>query len=348
LKAVPADHVVIASTHVHSGPDTLGLWGPSTGQTGRDPEYLAWLEGRVLQAIEQAAGTLRPATLRLARTTVPDGLAVNARERDVQDRTLTALQLRDREGATIATLVNYACHPEVMRNGSFAITADFCGATMREVERASGGVGIYLNGALGGMVTTDGKSNDWDEVERIGKGIGRAAVAALRHARWTHGGRLAVWNRSVELPLENERFRMAVAAGLLELPEPEAQGGKPVIGAEEGSKVSVDDPAPNSPPSPASPRSLMTEVTRIRLGEAEFVTVPGELLPRPGLALRSAMRGDYRFIIGLGQDELGYILDPNDYDRELYHYERGMSVGKQTWPVLFSSLKELMGAEPAR
>jgi hypothetical protein len=57
------------------------------------------------------------------------------------------------------------------------------------------------------------------------------------------------------------------------------------------------------------------------------------------------MHGTYRFIIGLGQDELGYILVLKDFDRELYHYERSMSVGKQTWPLLFQPLKELIARD---
>lgn len=348
LKSVPADHVVIASTHVHSGPDTLGLWGPSPTQTGRDGQYMDWLEDRVVRAIEAAASRLRPATLRLAQTTVPDGLAVNIRERDLQDKTLTTMQLRDRRGATIATLVNYACHPEVMRNGSFAVTADFCGATMREVERAAGGVGIYLNGALGGMVTTDGKTNEWEEVERIGAGIGRAAIAALKEAKPERVGDLAIESRAVELPLENERFRQAVAVGLLELPVHDAGLRRPVSG-ETGTEPGATGGGKADPPSaPGPPKSLVTEVTRIRLGNAEFVTVPGELLPKPGLALRSAMQGRYRFIIGLGQDELGYLMEPGEFDRDLYRYERSMSVRKQAWPILFRTLKDLIGTGTTR
>jgi hypothetical protein len=342
LKKVSPSHVVIASTHVHSGPDTLGLWGPSPTQTGRDPQYLDWLEARVAETIDQAASALRPATLRLAQTEVPDGLAVNIRERGLQDRTLTALQLRDRKGATISTLVNYACHPEVMRNGSFAMTADFCGATMREVERAFGGVGIYLNGALGGMVTTDGQTNRWEEVDRIGTGIGRVAVQALRKARQEPPGHLDIQSRLVELPLENERFRAAVMAGLLELPETGTNTRRPGEAGIETERETSEAKSAVTSSVREPPKTMSTEVTLIRLGNAAFVTVPGELLPRPGLALRAALKERYRFIIGLGQDELGYILDPADFDRQLYRYERSMSVGKQTWPILFQALQDLM------
>ena len=47
-------------------------------------------------------------------------------------------------------------------------------------------------------------------------------------------------------------------------------------------------------------------------------------------------------IAALGNDELGYILDTEDWDRDLYRYERSMSVGKQTWPLLSDAAKELL------
>jgi hypothetical protein len=314
--------VIIACTHVHSGPDTLGLWGPSAAQTGRDPRYMQQLEVWVAEAIDRAAAALKPATLRLAQATVPDGLAYNARERSVQDRTLTAMQLRDPKGQTIATVVNYACHPEVMQNGSHAVTADFCGIVVRDLEREYGGTGLYLNGALGGMVTPEARKNEWNEVERVGSGIARAAITALRGAGRARAGRLAVQSRTVKLSLDNEKFRAALAAGLLEAPA-------------SITKATAADEA-------ANPSSMETEVTRIQLDEAEIVSVPGELLPGPGLQLRHTMHGKYRFIVGLGQDELGYVLEPEQFDRELYHYERGMSVGKQTWPTLFAALTSLI------
>jgi hypothetical protein len=220
----------------------------------------------------------------------------------------------------------------VMQNGSNVVSADFCGATMREVERAFGGVGVYLNGALGGMVTPEAQKNRWDEVHRVGAGVAKAAIDALRTAKPAKISRLLMQTREVGIPLENAQFRAALAAGLLE----QGAGGR---------GQGADGPmplAPRSMPPVSIDPSLTTAVSRIVLGDAEIVTVPGELLPGPGLALRAAMRGKYRFIIGLGHDELGYILDPADFDRHLYRYERSMSVGKQTWPLVFAALKGLM------
>jgi len=167
-------------------------------------------------------------------------------------------------------------------------------------------------------------------VERVGKGIASVAIKALKKSPRSPVDKLQVRRREIALPLDNPRFRAALSAGLLEMPSP--------------SRVVAPLPAAGaSGPETASqvPDSLNTEITHVQLGEAEFVTVPGELLPRPGLALRAAMTPKYRFIIGLGEDELGYILDPADFSRDLYRYERSMSVGPNTWPLIFDALKSL-------
>ena len=54
------------------------------------------------------------------------------------------------------------------------------------------------------------------------------------------------------------------------------------------------------------------------------------------------MPGRYRMVVALGNDELGYILHPDDWPRDLYKYERSMSVGPQTWPLLESAARELL------
>ena len=85
-----------------------------------------------------------------------------------------------------------------------------------------------------------------------------------------------------------------------------------------------------------------TEVWRVDLGPVTWISIPGEILPRPALALKAKMPGKYKMIVALGNDELGYILDPEDYPRDLYKYERSMSVGPQAWPRLWEAAQKLI------
>lgn len=314
VRSVPGEHVLITTTHVHSGPDTLGLWGKTSVSTGLDPEYMTQLEDLVAGVVDQAAAGLQPVQVRAGRAVVPDGLVYNSRE-PVQDRDLTVLQLTPSgevgAGRALATFIHYGAHPEV--NKSRALTSDFVHLVREAVEAKYGGIALYLNGALGGMVTPQVKEHSFAEMERVGRGVGEAALGALAAARRVESTPLRVAARAVRLPLENERFKFALGLKLLDAGDVSLQEGE-----------------------------LRTEVWRVDLGPLCWVTIPGEVLPAPALALRQRMPGPLPLVVSMANDELGYILDPADYDRPLYRYERSMSVGKETWPRLLAAAEELL------
>src|SRR5262245_16514019 len=103
-------HLIVACTHVHEGPDTLGLWGPSASETGVDVQYLDWVDKQVAQTAVEAARTLQPARIQLARDDSPllEQLQSVDRPPYVKDPFLFVLQaVRLSDGMTIATLVNW-------------------------------------------------------------------------------------------------------------------------------------------------------------------------------------------------------------------------------------------------
>ena len=83
----------------------------------------------------------------------------------------------------------------------------------------------------------------------------------------------------------------------------------------------------------------------LTLGKAEFLTLPGEVLPNIGLYLKRKMRGEPKFLLGLTGDELGYILTPEDYGLPLYRYETQVSVGSQVGALMEKNLLDLMQAK---
>ena len=307
IRSVPPEKVLIATTHVHSGPDTLGLWGKGPLSSGLDPTYMAELEEKVTTAVENAARDARPARLAVGTTDVPEGLVYNSRE-PIQDKQLTGLRFTDRDGKTIASMIHYGAHPEV--NKSKALTSDFVHYVREAVEKRFGGVSLFLNGALGGMVTPKVSAHSFEEMQRVGEGVGKAAVQALEKAEPETETRIAVRSKRVQLPLENQGFKLLAGAKILD-------------GDLKGDRVD-------------------TEVWRIDLGRVTWMSIPGEILPKPALALKQMLPGKYRMILALGNDELGYILDPEDFDKPLYKYERSMSLGRQTWPLLFAAARELL------
>jgi hypothetical protein len=307
VTSVPAENIIIAATHTHSGPDSIGLWGqPEQGISGVDKEWYAQMKQKVAQAIEEAAKNLQPAVLRVGRTTDVRGVSVNTRVRQILDTELVVLQLRNaNDNKTIATIVNYAVHPELMNIRS--LTSDIVHYMRQTIENAEGGIALFLNGALGGMVTTDSPGNDWRECERVGNTLGQAALAALRNATTIREATAAIQREEVSIPLENERFKQAAQAGLF--PEPMLQNDQ-----------------------------VTTEVMHVTLGPIEMVTIPGEALPNIGLQLKRHMKGTFKMVLGLANDELGYILSEADYGLDIYRYETSMSVGEKAGRVVTDAL----------
>jgi hypothetical protein len=56
------------------------------------------------------------------------------------------------------------------------------------------------------------------------------------------------------------------------------------------------------------------------------------------------MTTPYKFVFGLANDELGYIIPEEDFSDELYNYERSMSVGSQIGPATTGKILELLSS----
>ena len=81
--------------------------------------------------------------------------------------------------------MNYAIHPEVMGSDQGILSPDLVGPLYDRIEKAAGGIALFMNGAQGGMVTADNRnleqpprdalraywtdSRTWSECERIGE-----------------------------------------------------------------------------------------------------------------------------------------------------------------------------------
>jgi hypothetical protein len=118
-------------------------------------------------------------------------------------------------------------------------------------------------------------------------------------------------------------------------------------------------------------RELQTEVVVINIGPAQILGIPGEIYPEivvggiqkpqepaadfPGAPreeppLRDLMQGRYRFVFGLANDEIGYIIPKSQWDEKppfaysLKNSQYGEinSCGYDTAPVLYQAIKKLL------
>lgn len=338
--------LVVACTHVHEGPDTLGLWGPTAEQSGVDPKYLDWVEQRIAAAAAEAVRSLRPARLRRARDDHPLLAQLQSVDRPpyVKDPLLLIMQLIGvSDQKTIATVVNWSDHPETLNRKNTEITADYPGWICRYLEQRYGGTALFFNAAVGkvstlgsqvalldpetGKVAEDGA---WRKPELLGTLIGRIAEDALAHAETLAPDALVIRSSTFFLPLANDRFRMAEATGIFGDRRPLYTSGKPDASVSE--RTTGEQTVRM-----ATGHDLLTEVDYLQLKAggrllAEFVTIPGEAYPEsveggiqryPGAdfpnapietPVRQLLRSRYKFVLGLGNDELGYLIPKAEWD----------------------------------
>ncbi|MCS6827932.1 MAG: hypothetical protein NZ553_15070, partial [Caldilinea sp.] len=281
-RTAPDAQLILAATHTHHGPDTLGLWGPDEWTRGVDERYLSWLEQAIAETATQALYKAQPTQLRAASTQV-SGVARNARDPAVLDEELSCLQFVAGDALRpLATLLVYPCHPEVLWDDNPHITSDYLHFMRLVVEQATGAPCLGLVGALGGMMTPAMPGNTFEDAARMGAILGEAAVAALTDAPVQTIEQVEYRRRSFTLPLANPLFQMAMRVGLLT-------------------------------GSPNEDGSLTTEAGLLWLDDVAIFFMPGEVLPKLGLQYKAMLRAAgarHAVLVGLANDELGYILPP--------------------------------------
>ncbi len=317
----PDVQIIIASTHTHHGPDTMGLWGPDDKTRGVDEVWLSAVKQKVVDVIHASLFTLEPASVKWTSVQVR-GLSKNARNPEILDNELTLLQFADVTvtSKVTVTLMNFPCHPEVLWEHNPNITSDYVHTLREGVEKQTGAPCIFFSGALGGMMTPDVKDHSFEESEFMGRKLAEEGVKALRATESNQLSVISVEKKEIKAKLTNILYKLAFGRKLL--PDVRDQKGY-----------------------------ITTEVNLIKLGGLWLATVPGELLPKLGLQLKAWMKeagAQVTGVIGLANDELGYILPVEDFKypwnpfKPGKHYEETNSIGKDITPKVMNALRELI------
>lgn len=177
----------IAGSHTHHGPVLELTNAPGKGQGRFDAalRYYAELEDNIVAAILEADRRRVPAHLATTSITL-DQFNRNRHtkfEPKPVDRQLGLLRVADLQGATIATIVNFAAHPTMHPASMLSFSADYVGALKREVDAALGGRTIFFNGAAGDQSVnfgTEKGAGTEKGPEAFGRALGREVVRAIR------------------------------------------------------------------------------------------------------------------------------------------------------------------------
>jgi hypothetical protein len=139
VSRIPADNILIGSSHTHSAPDCYGFPGRD-GKTSSDLKYMDFVCNQAAIAINQALDNLQTAHLKIATGEAKGKIAYNYYAPELYDPRMSVIQAVTPTGKTIGTLVNYAIHPEVLGSELGLVSPDLVGPLCDKLEADLGGM----------------------------------------------------------------------------------------------------------------------------------------------------------------------------------------------------------------
>ena len=346
--------VNVCATHTHSAIDTQGLWGKSYISDGKNATFQDSLKEKTAAAILAAYEARTEGKLYYGTADISDKLADTRTPIDYNPL-LTRFRFAPANGGKELYIVNMSCHPELLGRGTTKISADFPAYMGKEIEARTGGEFLFINGAIGGQISSDRINDVLNDPEldcetymkQYGKEIGEIALNIEDEKKIAP--LINIRSQQVSLQCENTIFKLGKVIGILN-------------NDIQKEKFSTQ-------------MEILTEISYAELGERQIglFLIPGELYSEfysgNFLSAQDSANGfaaDYKplsqmtacehsFVVGLCNDALGYIIPDNDFLNNEWlgffdickdrfgrtHYEETNSVGPNAARTLIDAMDAL-------
>ena len=207
---VPGANVMISCSHTHSGPWASGRLDIESLEAGKEQPhgYVEELIQKIVKIISEAKANAFSAFFGagIALCGAESGIGGNRRiPGGPHDPTVSVIAVKDETGAVRGMFVNYTLHPTFIHEWSNVCTADYpCYLKMQLEEMEPGVIVGFAQGTSGNQSSRYYRQGEsYDEAERVGRTLGKAAHKALMSASWTNELPIAVAGAEVELELRN-------------------------------------------------------------------------------------------------------------------------------------------------
>ncbi|MBQ2974346.1 MAG: hypothetical protein IJE19_08320 [Clostridia bacterium] len=345
----------ISSTHTHAGIDTQGLWGEKIYKSGKDKAFMNNLKIKAARAIVDAYENRKDGSLFMGYTSVED-MQADVRTPETFDKNLTRLRFSPDDKSGDIYIINFASHAELLGTTSL-ISADFPAYLINEIEKHNpGSNAVFFNGAVGGMISAK-------EIKKIY----RDSIDCKAYMK-EFGSKLGSLTLSIVNEKELKPILNIKSEGI------SVPGDNIVLILARYLKVLNNDIGRTDKRSKVC---IYSEVGYMELGAKDVATflIPGELFPElyNGEFLSEKNSANHRkasykkvlsemtdckhkFVIGLCNDELGYIVPENDFlindvlpyinkatdDMERDHYEETNSTGPETAKIILDETERII------
>ncbi len=305
------ESVIINSTHTHSAPAVVGIWGPP------DPAYLQKVSEAAVDAAARAASGAKTSEIWTAVGDVrsfvwQNGQGTNHPDGFEADNQLPIMWARDpKTGATNALYATVPNHPDQFRGEAHnKLSADWPGYARKMLDAQNGGVAVLAAGTLGRQ-EPPGSVNTYDEVIPQGEYVANEIQRTLAKATPLTSDTIAGSEKHFTFEADN--------GGLINL----------IVGYRNPSTACLDVleycPIPRSkapeyftPGVGATLPQVGATTSAIRVGDIVYATNPGEAFPEVNRAIRESISGARQVNAIALTDMLGYYYVRDDYTEQQF------------------------------
>ncbi len=215
-------NVMISCSHTHSGPWAAGRLDIESLEAGKeqDADYVEFLIQTITDIITAAKETAFPAFFGAgtALCGAESGIGGNRRiPGGPHDPIVSVMAVKDETNAVRGIMVNYTLHPTFIHEWSNVCTADYpCYLKLQLEEMEPGVIVGFAQGCSGNQSSRYYRQGEsYDEAERVGRTLGKAAHTALEKVQWTNELPIKVANSELEIEIRDfgteEELRAQVA-----------------------------------------------------------------------------------------------------------------------------------------
>ncbi|MCR4718537.1 MAG: hypothetical protein K5768_02790 [Firmicutes bacterium] len=210
LCKIPKSSIMISCSHTHSAPWAAGRLDIESLEAGKEQpkEYVKELIDKIANLIVDAKNDAYPAkfTSGTAICGQESGIGGNRRIKGgPHDPLVSVMAIKDEAEKLRGMLVNYTLHPTFIHEWSNSCTADYPCYLKKEIEETKEGVLVGFSQGTSGNQSSryyrEGES--YDEAERVGRTLGKAALSVLENAKWTDELPIKIATDSIEYELRD-------------------------------------------------------------------------------------------------------------------------------------------------
>lgn len=357
---LPAEALLMAATHTHSGPRDTGAKGSAEEQS-----YWSALPQKLASLVGEAVSRLEPASIGAASGWSAVGM--NRRQRmhaggvwlgrnplGPFDTQVGVIRVNRADGTPLVGVMNYACHGVCLADHNYLISADYPGYAVHFLEERLGhdAMGMFLNGACGDVDPREywegygfASSSGFPQAERSGRDLAERAMRVWRQAEMTDDVTLRSARRSVELPTNRGR---AIALAEESLSQAKSEASRPQKAWSPYVTWQVrSDPAGTEQHlarlREAGEEPVICEVQAISAGPATLVGWAGEVFCELGMQVKQSSPLPSTYIVGYANGDIGYVPTPEEFPLGGYEVDCAAHLDDSAGTVLVEETLQLLG-----